>query len=323
MRGPYLVPTKTKLKPVAPNLRARAESPNVPIKMDHILRAISIDLALPRDTKFHLVRSRPWSSIIEFTHEEKVLVAKVEHMPSELYFCFLKALPILKSDIVVNPVSFVEEKRISIFEIEQKMTLREGLRKGSQPFGQLEDVMFAYGSLQLDFAQNRLKNLPNGCLFAQSRKPFEEAVLAGAASADKILNFESGRLRNQARSLLRSNQFRELPDTILHTDLHDGNIFSQNERWRIGDWSELLIGPIGVDIMLFFHAVSIAHPLKPMPELVAPAFSSYMEGVGDLLVREQWLSALESGRRLLPAIQLSGLLKSKSSNAPRNSNGHL
>jgi|GEM_PF-2642069 len=312
MRGPYEVSLETKPKPTAINPHNGFKNLKNPLNIDHVSGVIRNEMSLPKETEFHFVRSRPWSSIIEFSHKEKLFVAKVEHLSSDLYFCFIKALPILNTDTVISPICFVKENCISVFEIEQKLTLREELRRGGQTFDQLNDVMFGYGLLQLNFTKHRAKNPASDYLFQASRKSFEEAVLSGATSADKILNMQSGCLRNEVRSLLNSNQFRELPDTLIHTDLHDGNIFFQNDRWKIGDWSELLVGPMGADIMLFFHAVGMAHPSKPMSDLVLPAFSHYMRSVGGLLAREQWIFALESGYKLLPAIQLNSLQQSTS-----------
>ncbi|MDX1436779.1 MAG: alpha/beta fold hydrolase, partial [Anaerolineales bacterium] len=187
--------------------------------------------------------------------------------------------------------------------------LRTKLRKTRDPV-QVERLLADYAQWQIELTaqipemldlgvpDRRLENLPE--LYAQLLDDLDLYTSPGpeALSEEEVGQLQASRtdLETRIQSLEKFN----IPDSLDHGDLHDGNVFPIEDRFRYFDWGDASITNPFVSLRTTF--VSLENSLELKED--APEFEgfkyAYLEPWSDYLGRSDLMDALALALSVAP-----------------------
>jgi hypothetical protein len=265
-----------------------------------------IGLGISPAGPFEEFRTRPWSSIWRMTTSSgdvyfKALIPALKHEVS-----LTVRLAALFPDMVV-PVLAADEARAWMLMPHAGLRLRDVLKREDAESTwtkllsdaariQIEGIPMTADFLAMGVPDRRLARLPEQLDALQELG--ERAVRMGSGGVTKD---ELARVAASRRSLLsRAERLAalELPETVQHDDLHDGNVLVRDGQAVIFDWGDASISHPFFTLRVSLGSVTETFGLQMHDELPTTLRDRYLEHWLDFGPMKRLLRAFELSRPL-------------------------
>lgn len=201
---------------------------------------------IQRTGSIHPLRIRPWSAVLQLpTHIGQVYFKAT--IPQLAYEVKLSERLSFWYPHCVLPVLAISEEQAWLLTRDGGTLLRETL-KTEADIQRWEQILPIYAKLQQDSAQHLNDFLKMGVpvrrlvtLTDQFQQLLTDPEILGIDHCDGLSCLEYERLQNSTCLVVELCQQLaafNIPETIHHGDLHDGNILLQNREYLFFDWGD-------------------------------------------------------------------------------------
>ncbi|SCG51122.1 phosphotransferase [Micromonospora inositola] len=230
-------------------------------------------------------RVRPWSLVWRVPTDAGPVWFKANNPGTRHEAALLAALARLTPGAVLDPVAVEVDRGWSLLP-DGGPSLREVLA-GKKDLTQWERVLPAYAALQVAVAPHAERLLAWGVpdqrpelmpeLFERLLED-EESLLLGEQDGLTLEQHERLRAyRPEFADACRRLAELDMPVTVQHDDLHDGNVFVADDGYRFFDWGDASIAhPFGT-LLVTLRSVAYAFELEPGDPALFRLRDAYLE----------------------------------------------
>jgi len=265
--------------------------------------------------QFHV---RSWSTVIRLPTDRGAVFFKAVWRPLPFEAGLTAAIAAWAPKDVAIPLA-VDERRGWLLLEDGGQRLREILTK-DRDTRHWHRILPQYADLQLAVAPHVQQALRLGtpnrrakALATQYVQLLERSPLLRVGLKDGVTNAQEQTLRDLVPQVrIWVEEISVVPDTIQHDDLHDGQVFVKDGRYRILDWGDACVSHPFLSMSVVERSVAYTLNLKPgfreitrLRDLYLEPFTAYaslarLRAIYPIAIRLGWISRALSWATLVP-----------------------
>jgi len=268
-----------------------------------------------RPDQFHI---RPWSTVILLPTDSGPVFFKATLPPLRFEAGLTAAIAVWAPNEVANPLA-IDARRGWLLLEDGGQRLREIIAK-DRAVGHWQRILPHYAELQLAMASHVRHALKLGtpdrravALVTRYRRLLDESSLVRTRLREGVTRPQAKALSELAREVgVWTEELGIVPETIQHDDLHDGQVFVKDGRYRVLDWGDACVSHPFFSMSVVERSVAYRFDLKPGSKVIARLRDIYLEpftafasparlrAIYPLAIRLGWISRALSWATLIP-----------------------
>ena len=230
--------------------------------------------------QFHV---RSWSTVIRLPTDRGAVFFKATWAPLRFEAGLTAAIAKWAPDDVGTPLA-IDQRRGWLLLEDGGQRLREIIAK-DRDIDHWHRILPRYAELQLAVAPHARQALRLGtpdrrarALTTQYARLLRRSLLLRVGLKEGVTKAEENMLTDlvpQVRTW--SEDLRVVPDTIQHDDLHDGQVFVKDGRYRILDWGDACVSHPFLSMSVVERSVAYTLGLKPGSREIVRLRDIYLE----------------------------------------------
>jgi hypothetical protein len=265
--------------------------------------------------QFHV---RTWSTVIRLPTERGAVFFKAVWRPLRFEAGLTAAIATWAPDDVGIPLA-VDQRRGWMLLEDGGQRLREILAK-DRDIGHWHRILPQYAELQLAVAPHARRALNLGtpdrrarALATKYARLLQQPSLLRAGLKEGVTQSQDGALKDLVPQVRKwTGELSIVPETIQHDDLHDGQVFVKDGRYRILDWGDSCVSHPFLSMSVVERSVAYTLKLKPGSREIARLRDIYLEpftiyasaeklrAIYPIAIRLAWISRALSWATLVP-----------------------
>ena len=265
--------------------------------------------------QFHI---RPWSTVILLPTDRGRVFFKATLPPLRFEAGLTAAIAEWAPNEVANPLA-VDVRRGWLLLDDAGQRLREIIAT-DRAVGHWQRILPHYAELQLAMAPHVRHALKLGtpdrravALVTRYRRLLDESSLVRTGLREGITKAQAKALSSLVSQIgAWTEQLSVVPETIQHDDLHDGQVFVKDGRYRVLDWGDACVSHPFLSMSVVERSVAYRFDLKPGSKVIARLRDIYLEpftafaspprlrAVYPLEIQLGWISRALSWATLIP-----------------------